>query len=132
MDIGGRGSVNVLVTAAGRRTSLVRAFVEAAHARDGLVYAADVDGLAPALYLADGAVRTLATDDPAYLADLVETVTRHSIGLLVPTIDPDLPVPAAARGSFEAVGCRLALSSESFVAIALDKFVAGATFGGLA
>ncbi len=121
--------INVLVTSAGRRTSLVRAFVEAAHARSGGVCAGDVDGLAPALYLADEAVRTLPNDDPGYLTDLVETVRQHSIGLLVPTIDTELPVLANGRVLFEAVGCRLALSSESFVAITLDKFVTGVTFG---
>ena len=61
----GRGDVNVLVTAAGRRTGLVEAFGNAAHERGGRVYAADVDGLAPALYLADEAIRSLRTDDVA-------------------------------------------------------------------
>jgi carbamoyl-phosphate synthase large subunit len=126
----GQGPVNVLVTAAGRRTSLVRAFVEAAHARRRRVYAGDVDGLAPALFFADEAVPTLATDDPGYLADLIETVKRHSIGLLVPTIDTDLPILAAGRSLFGAVGCRLALSSESFVTTTLDKVSTGAAFGG--
>src|SRR4051794_7541505 len=39
---------NVLVTAAGRRTGLVVAFVEATHARGARTIAGDVDGLAPA------------------------------------------------------------------------------------
>jgi carbamoyl-phosphate synthase large subunit len=121
--------VNVLVAAAGRRSSLVRAFVTAAHARGGTVLAGDVDGLAPALYLADRAVRTLGNGDPGFLADLVGIVERYGIGLLVPTIDTDLPVLAAGREAFEAVGCRLAVSSASFVATTLDKVTTGATFG---
>jgi len=43
----------VLITAAGRRTTLVKAFAEAVHRRKGILVAADVDGLAPALYMAD-------------------------------------------------------------------------------
>ena len=63
---------NVLVTAAGRRTGLVQAFVKAAHARGGRTLAGDVDGLAPALYLADEAVRTRRADDSRYIEDLLE------------------------------------------------------------
>lgn len=101
----------------------------AAHARGGTVIAGDVDGLAPALYLADLAVRTLGNRDPGFLADLVAHAERHSIGLLVPTIDTDLPVLADGRAAFERVGCRLAVSSPSFIAISLDKVATGVTFG---
>jgi carbamoyl-phosphate synthase large subunit len=121
--------VNVLVTSAGRRTGLVRAFVEAAHARAGRLYAADVDGLAPALYLADAALRTPSIDDRGYLDRLLEIVARHKVGLVVPTIDTDLVTLSAGRDRFEALGCRLALSSSAFVAIALDKVSTVERFG---
>lgn len=121
--------MNVLITAAGRRTSLVRAFADEAHKRDGLVYASDVDGLAPALYLADEAVRTRHTEDPGYIADLLEVVERHEIKLVVPTIDADLPILASSQASFAALGCRLAVSAASFVDITRDKHQTGVTFG---
>jgi carbamoyl-phosphate synthase large subunit len=122
--------LNVLVTAAGRRTSLVRAFVEAAHSRGaGVVFAGDVDGLAPALSIADVGLRTLKNNDPRYVADLVEIVERNSIGLVVPTVDSDLRVLARGRRLFDRVGCRLAVSSLSFIAVTLDKFATGSTFG---
>ncbi len=124
-----RHAMNVLVTAAGRRTSLVRAFADEAHKRGGLVYAGDVDSLAPALYLADEAVRTLRTDDPAYIADLLELVERHGIKLVIPTIDADLPILAKDEAAFAALGCRLAVSKASFVETTLDKHQTGVTFG---
>jgi carbamoyl-phosphate synthase large subunit len=120
--------VNVLVTAAGRRTTLVRLFGEAAHARGGRVVAADVDGLAPALFIADDGVRTLRSDDPRYIDDLLETVLRHEIQLLVPTIDTDLPILARHRARFDEAGCTVAISSEPFVAIVMDKYRSGITF----
>ena len=59
------GGPTVLVAAAGRRTTLVRAFVEATAARGGRTIAGDVDPLAPALSLADDAVRLPRTSYPA-------------------------------------------------------------------
>ena len=111
----------VLVTAAGRRTTLVRAFVEATAARGGRTIAADVDPLAPALYVADDAVRLPRTTDPDYVPALLEIVDRRGVSLLVPTIDTDLPTLAAHAGRLGEAGCRLALSSAGFVAITGDK-----------
>jgi carbamoyl-phosphate synthase large subunit len=125
----GHPAVNVLVTSAGRRTSLVRAFTEEAHKRGGRVHAGDVDALAPALYLADEALQTRRTDDPAYVADLLGAVALHAIGLVVPTIDTDLLVLAASKASFGTLGCRIAVSTESFVEVTLDKHQTGITFG---
>jgi carbamoyl-phosphate synthase large subunit len=123
-----RDGANVLVTAAGRRTGLVAAFVAATHARGGRTLAADVDGLAPALYLADEAVRSLRTDDPRYVDDLVGSVERHDIRLLVPTIDTDLPILARHAARFEAAGCRLAISSAAFITTTMDKHHSGVAF----
>ena len=121
--------MNVLITAAGRRTGLVRAFGVEVRKRGGRVYAGDVDALAPALYDADEGLRTKRTDDPEYVADLLEAVSRHSIGLVVPTIDGELPVLALAKDRFLSLGCRVAVSDPTFVATTLDKHVTGVVFG---
>jgi carbamoyl-phosphate synthase large subunit len=127
--IGGSNGRNVLVTAAGRRTTLVMAFADEARKRGGRTYAGDVDPLAPALFLADEAIRLHATDDPAYLTDLTEIIGRCGIGLLVPTIDPDLPLLARNRTALRSMGCVAAVSDESFIAITSDKFATVSTFG---
>ena len=121
----------VLVAAAGRRTTLVRAFVEATAARGGRTIAADVDPLAPALYLADDAVRLPRTTDPGYVPALLEIVKRRGVSLLVPTIDTDLPTLAAHAGQLEEAGSRLALSSAGFVAVTGDKQRTAEAFGSL-
>jgi carbamoyl-phosphate synthase large subunit len=126
----GRGRpANVFVATAGRRTSLVRAFVKATHERGGRVVAGDVDPLAPALYLADEAVRTRRTTDPDYVAGLLDIVTRGAIVLLVPTIDTDLPFLAASLAAFTAAGCLVAVSTSAFIAITRDKRETGRAFG---
>jgi carbamoyl-phosphate synthase large subunit len=120
---------HVLITASGRRASLVQAFREAAGPRGGRIYAGDVDPLAPSLFLADEAVRLRPTNDPEYIADLLGTVERCGIRLVVPTIDTDLAILAANVPAFETFGCQVAISSEAFVAVALDKLETGRTFG---
>ena len=119
---------NVLICAAGRRTALVQAFVAAAHARSAIVVAADVDGLAPALFLADRAVPSPRTTDPAFIDGLLGIVEQHAIGLLVPTIDPDLPILAARTADFAALGCRVLVSSVPFVEMSQDKLATVAAF----
>jgi carbamoyl-phosphate synthase large subunit len=120
---------NVLVTAAGRRTALVQAFVDAAHPRGGRVVTSDVDALAPALALGDIAVRCPRTTDPDYVAALLRIVDRHAIALLVPTIDPDLPELAQHRESFRAHGCRVLVSAPGFIDVVLDKYETQRVFG---
>jgi carbamoyl-phosphate synthase large subunit len=117
------------VTAAGRRTSLVTAFADEVHTRHGRVLAADVDPLAPALFLVDEAIQMPATGDPGYVSALFETVTRCGIGLLVPTIDPELPILARNRAALASIGCVAAVSDESFIAITSDKLATVSAFG---
>jgi carbamoyl-phosphate synthase large subunit len=127
-DGGNAVSENVLFTAAGRRTSLVRAFLDEVRMRGGRTFAGDVDPLAPALFLADEAVRLLSTEHPDYVADVIGIVGRLRIGLIVPTIDPDLPILARQRVALRSIGCTVAVSDESFVGIASDKWATVAAF----
>jgi carbamoyl-phosphate synthase large subunit len=87
-----------------------------------------VDPLAPALFLADEAVRLPRTDSGAYLEAVLGIVRRSGIRLLVPTIDTDLSVLAANRDAFLAAGCHVAISSPEFVAITLDKWATVGAF----
>lgn len=121
--------MNVLITSVGRRTSLLKAFQEAVHRRGGKVLAGDVDGLAPALYLADGAVRLPRVMDPRYVWELRELVDRHRIRLIVPTIDTELPVLAAAADDFADQGCVVLVSAPELVKVSGDKWITVQEFG---
>lgn len=113
--------MNVLITSAGRRTSLAKAFREQTAARGGLLIAADADALAPTLHLADVAERVPLLSDAGYLDRVMEIVQRHSVRLLVPTIDTELPLLAANVERFREQGCTALISSQELVRISRDK-----------
>lgn len=114
--------MNVLITSAGRRTSLLRHFQHVAGARGGRVHAGDMDGLAPALYLADEAIQLPPVLHEDYIPFLLDYVETHDIKLVVPTIDTELAVFAANRERFLEKGCRLLISSPELVAACRDKW----------
>lgn len=113
--------MNVLITSAGRRTSLLRAFQKQTAARGGGTFAGDMDPLAPALYLADRGFVLPAVEDPSYLETLLAIVQDHAVLLLVPTIDPELPLLAEHAEAFRGIGCTPLISSAELVRIAADK-----------
>ena len=119
---------HVLVTCAGRRVSLVRSFIEAAHERGLKVVAADPDPLAPALIDVDDAVRVPPLTDPDYVPALLEVVREHGIGLVVPTIDTELPVLARHRAEFTDAGATALVSSAGFIDTCGDKSLTGHAF----
>ena len=121
--------MHVMLTSAGRRTSLLAAFKEAAAARGGKVNAGDLDGLAPALFLADAAVALPRVLTPEYLPRLLEVVREHGIGCLVPTIDTDLLLLAQHANAFKELGCTTIGSKASLIQIARDKWVMAEALG---
>lgn len=113
--------MNVLVTSAGRRGSLVKAFRKATQRRGAKTFAGDMSGLAPALYLADEGFRLPRVTDPDYVSTLLTLVREHDITLIVPTIDTELPVLAANRAAFAEAGCLALISEPRFVELCGDK-----------
>lgn len=98
----------VLLTCAGQRVDIVRAF----RAAGAAAVAADADPLAPALYHADHRSVVPRIADPGYVAALVELIRRHDVRLVVPLNDLDHPVLARAR---EALAPALLLLPETDV-----------------
>ena len=117
------GPVNVLFTSVGRRVELVRAF-RAAYAEVGLegrILGVDVDPLAPALGECDDVFMVPRIDEPHYVAALVELCARERVALVLPLIDPDVPVLAAHRDELDATGARaMVVPAEAAVTVS-DK-----------
>lgn len=122
--------MNVLLTSAGRRTSLLKAFQHAAHARDGIVWAGDADPLAAALQVADEGIILPCVDTSDYLSAILEHVHSNDIDLVVPTIDPGLLPLAEARTKFQEAGSRALVSTPSFLNLASDKWKTLTHFSG--
>jgi len=118
------GGVNVLFTSVGRRVELLRSFRKAYKTLGipGRIIAVDVDPLAPALRLADATYMVPRLTEPGYIRALLEILQRERPAVVFPLIDPDIPMLAAHREQFEAVGARLAVVSPQAAAIAADKW----------
>lgn len=113
--------MNVLLTSVGRRVKLVDFFAQALQKNGGQVFAADAANTAPGLYRARQGFIVPGVDDKAYADRIMEICIKHNIRLVVPFIDPELPVLAAARQAFAQRGITVLVSSPQVVAIAGDK-----------
>jgi carbamoyl-phosphate synthase large subunit len=119
---------NVLLTSAGRRVALLRAFRRALEPLGGgRVLAADVASNAPAIHEADAGFRIPRCDTPEYVPALLELCRREGVALVVPTIDPELVTLAQARAEFARHGVTIAVSGPETAAIGFDK-IATSTF----
>ena len=115
------GTINILLTNAGRRNYLVEYFREALRGR-GQVFAADAREGAPALQEADGVALVPPASDPHYIDALLEFCGAQRVGLLVPLSDLELPGLAAARERFVALGTTVLVSSPAVVGRCADKW----------
>jgi carbamoyl-phosphate synthase large subunit len=113
----------VLVTAASRRVPLVLGFRRALEAlgEQGSVVVTDVNPLSPAVHVADRAYLVPMSSDPAYLDEIDAICESESITLLVPTIDDELNLFAAARDRFARRGVTVVISAPETTATCNDK-----------
>jgi len=114
--------VNILITSASRKVSLVREFQQAlAHEDSGKVIASDANPLAPALYFADEHYLVPPTHKPGFLSVMLRLCEQLNIKLLVPTRDEELPFFADHKEKFESVGTLVMVSDPSTIQICQDK-----------
>lgn len=115
--------MNVLISSSGRRGALVQIFGEATRQLQppGRVICADASRLTAAGHLADELVVVPRCHEGRFLATLRDLCRRREIGLLVPTIDPELSVYSAARDQFAEDGTTVLVSSPATVALTADK-----------
>lgn len=120
----GLSKKNVLITSAGRRVSLLRAFREQLHARlpGSQVFAGDCrPALSAACADADGAFELPPCTDPQYVPKLIECCDTNGVGLIVPTIDTELLTLAEARHVFAERGISAVVSDPDFIGTCRDK-----------
>lgn len=114
--------MNVLITSASRKVSLVRAFQSALTRRGGgCVIAVDISPFAPALYVADRYFLVPRSTQPDLIGALARLCEREQVGLLVPTRDEELPLFAEARDRFERIGVRVLVPASETVRQCQDK-----------
>jgi carbamoyl-phosphate synthase large subunit len=115
---------NVLLTAGSRRVTLVQGFRTALRSLGlpGSVIVTDVNPLSPAVHVADRAYRVPMSSEPEYVDEILAICEAERIRLVVPTIDDELGVFAAASDAFATAGITLACSPERANTICNDKF----------
>ncbi len=116
--------MNILITSAGRRVSLVRAFKKELKkiVPEGKVYAADANPvLSAACQIADKNFEVPRLDDKNYLSFLTEKCKEFNIKLIIPTIDTELLLLAKNKQLLRDKGIQVIIASENFVQKCRDK-----------
>ncbi|WP_373519762.1 ATP-grasp domain-containing protein [Pricia sp.] len=116
--------MNILISSAGRRVSLVRAFqmeLKKVYPQ-GKVFASDAyPDLSAACHVADGYFKVPKVTHPDYPDSLIQQCKARDIKLLVPTIDGELLPMAINNELFAGKGIKAVISSEAFVGKCRDK-----------
>lgn len=118
---------NVLFTAAGRRVELMRLFHASLQALgdEGRIIALDVDPLAPALHALGPDDRTYLvarSDTTSFVSRLLEICTREQVQLVLPLIDPDIPILAREARALKNVGAIAGSVDSRAATITRDKW----------
>lgn len=118
--------MNILITSAGRRVSLVRAFQKELkkHYPEAKVLAADANPkLSGACYAADDFFEVPRLDNPNYIDSLLKKCKEYNVSLIIPTIDTELLLLAKNKNFLENNGVQPVIASESFIEKCRDKRV---------
>jgi carbamoyl-phosphate synthase large subunit len=114
--------VNVLITSASRKVSLVRSFQAATlQIGGGRVIAVDATAYAPALYAADRCHLVPLSNEAGFLDEVARLCKMEGVSLLIPTRDEELPLFAEARERFLSDGVRVMVPSPDTVKLCSDK-----------
>jgi carbamoyl-phosphate synthase large subunit len=116
--------LTVLISSIGRRSQLVSCFRRAFEQLGvhGRIIGVDSNpAYAPAAYLADDCIQVPPCTDPSFAGRVLSIAQQHSVSIVIPTIDTELPVYAASREQFRSRGIEVAVSGSGTIRIAADK-----------
>jgi carbamoyl-phosphate synthase large subunit len=116
--------ITILFTSVGRRVELLHLFHAACRSLGlrGRILATDIDPLAPALSVADDHYIVPRLDDVAFGPQLMEICRREKVDLVLPTIDPDIPVLASLRAELKGIGTQALVVCPEAAAVTADKW----------
>lgn len=123
--------MNILITSAGQRVSLVRAFQKELEniVPAGKVYTVDMNPiLAPACHVSAGYKSVPRVTDISYLEKLMQVCKDWDIKMIIPTIDTELQILADNRAFFLDEGITPIVSSSKFINACRDKRIVNEFF----
>lgn len=118
--------MNILITSAGKRVSLVEMFKKEVATEDASAKVMTTDAnpsLSAACQVADAFFKVPRIDSSTYIEVMLDICTTHRIKLLVPTIDTELLLLAQNRATFLEIGTAVVISDFEFVEKCRDKRV---------
>jgi carbamoyl-phosphate synthase large subunit len=112
-----------MISAAGRRVALLRILEQSIRHLDitSEVIATDISRLSSAYHAASRSRLVPRYSDSGCLAALIKMCREEQIGLIIPTIDPDLKFYSEYREALSDSGVKVLLSGPETVAIGSDK-----------
>lgn len=116
--------MKLCITSAGRRVELARSFYDDAQSLGVSLSILAVDSdpqFSAACEFVDDCKIVPPVNSSRYLPALKEICLSQKIDLVIPTIDPELPILAEARLGLVAQGINIVVSSSEAVSIARDK-----------
>lgn len=116
--------MNILITSAGQRVSLIRAFRRELQQfySDSKVFTTDMNPrLSAACNVSDHFFTIRRVTDPEYIYQLLEVCKSANVKMVIPTIDTELLILAKNKSIFDNEGIHLIISNELFVSICRDK-----------
>lgn len=123
---GGGRQLRMLISSAGRRVGLLRAFRASAAALGVALemFACDLQpDWSSACMEADYAFAVPPATSPDFIEAMLGYCERHAIALVIPTIDTELLAYSAARERFAAIGTIVSIGSPAVVEMARDKLL---------
>ena len=127
-------NMNILITSAGRRVSLVKAFKESSKQlrTKSKIFITDLNiKRSPAAYFADEAFNIGYFNDPSYINDLLKICLKNKVSIIVPTIDTELIQLANSKSVFNANGINVIISDIKLIQMLRDKITTNTFFNSL-
>ncbi|MFS4457209.1 ATP-grasp domain-containing protein [Maribacter sp. 2304DJ31-5] len=116
--------MNILISSAGRRVSLVRAFQKELGqlVPEGRVFASDIEPtLASACHVADSFFKVPRVDEKDYMDILLDKCLENNIKLIIPTIDTELKIFATNQLRYKENGIEILISDQEIIDVCRDK-----------
>src|SRR5665647_193280 len=113
--------MNVVITSASRKVSLIKAFKKAVSPVNGNVIAMDTSPLSPSFYFSDQAYLVPPSNYESFLPLVLNFCREHNVKLVVPTRDEELLLFAEHVDEFKRVGTTVMISSPAAIRVCQDK-----------
>lgn len=115
---------NILITSAGQRVSLVKAFkkeIVKVNSK-GKVFTVDLNPiLAPACHVSDGYKKVERVNHPDYISNIITICNELNVSVIIPTIDTELLILSENKEILLKAGIIPIVSGIEFVKACRDK-----------